>query len=134
MKIITTLFAVFLHVFLFSQEWTILKSNEKYSIEYSKIDFENKSDGINHQRIIFQYKNLTNTEIKLTFNRSISYEKSGNLTLQDKTYSITIPANGSISFNDSNSTDKTYYIFSKDLKGTIKRSLTNFDITNIQIQ
>lgn len=134
MKIITTLCAVFLHVFLFSQEWSTFKSDEKISIEYSKIDFESKSDGINHQRVIFQYKNLTNSDLTLTFNRSVSYEQNGNLTPQEKTYTVTIPANSSISYNEDNSRDKVFYIFSKDLKGTIKRSLTNFEITNIQIQ
>lgn len=134
MKIITTLCAVFLHIFLFSQEWSTYKSDEKISIEYSKIDFKSKSDGINHQRIIFQYKNLTSSDLTLTFNRSVSYEQSGDLTPQEKTYTITIPANGSISYNEDRSKDKAFYIFSKDLKGTIKRSLTNFEITNIQIQ
>lgn len=134
MKIITTLCAVFLHVFLFSQEWTTFKSDENFSIEYSKFDYESKSDGINHQRIVFQYKNLTNSDLMLTFNRSVSYEKNGSLAPQEKTYSIKIPANSIISYNEDNSRNKAFYIFSKDLKGTIKRSLVNFEITNIQIQ
>lgn len=134
MKIITTLCAVFLHIFLFSQEWSTFKSDENFSIEYSKVDFESKSDGINHQRIIFQYKNLTNSDFTLTFNRSVSYGQIGNLTPQEKAYTVTIPASSSVGYNDNNSTDKTYYIFSKDLKGTIKRSLVDFEITNIQIQ
>jgi len=132
MKIITTLIVILLHCFVFSQEWTTLQSDEKLSINFSKINYESKSDGINHERIVFQYQNLTNSDLTVTFQRSVSY--GADQSLQEKTYQITIPANGSIEYNESNAKDKTFYVFAKDLKGTIKRSLSNFEFTNIQIQ
>lgn len=132
MKIITTLSVILLHCFVFSQEWTSLQSDENLSINFSKINYESKSDGINHERIVFQYQNLTNSDLTISFQRSVSYD--GKTQLQEKTFQITIPANGSIEYNEANAKDKTFYVFAKDLKGTIKRSLSNFEFTNIQIQ
>ena len=132
MKIITTLFAIILHCFCFSQEWSSIQKNESISIDFSKVTFDSSSDGIKHERIIFQYTNLTNSDLTISFQRSVSYDESKELKLQEKTYKLTIPANSSISYNDENANDKTFYIFAKDTKGTIKQSLSNFEIVNIQ--
>lgn len=132
---ITTIAFIFIWITsssCFGQEWKTLQSNENISINTAEINYESPKDGIQHQRVIFQYKNLTNNSLTLTFNRTVSYGTQQ--ITQDKTYSITIPANSSIEYNDENSKDKTFYIFSKDLKGTIKKILTNFQINILTIQ
>lgn len=133
MKIITTLCATLLYCISFSQEWSNLQVDENIKIDFSKIVHESTSDGIKHERIIFQYTNLTNSDLTISFDRSVSYDASKALKLQEKTYDVTIPAGSTLSYNNKNNTDKAFYVFSKDLKGTIKRSLTNFEINNIQI-
>lgn len=132
MKIITTLFAILLHSIIYSQEWSNIQKNETISIDFSKVTYESPSDGLKHQRIVFKYTNLTNSDLKVSFQRSVSYDESKALKLQEKTYELTIPANSSFSYNNENANDKTFYIFAKDIKGTIKQSLSNFEIVNIQ--
>src|SRR5690606_6998530 len=119
---------ILLYCVSFSQEWSNLQSDKAVSIDFAKVSYENSANGINHERIVFKYTNLTNSDLKISFQRSISYDASGALKSQDKTYELTVPANSSVGYNDENMNDKTFYIFSKDLKGTIKRSLTNFEI------
>lgn len=131
MKIITTLCAILLYCIAYSQEWSNLQSNETFSIDFTKVIYDSSDDGIKHERIVFQYTNLTNSDITLSFQRLVSYDNNGTLNPQERTYQVLIPANSSIRYNDYNLNDKTFYLFSKDLKGAIERSLTNFEIINI---
>ncbi len=132
MKLITTLGAIILHCVVISQEWTTFQTNEYISIEYARIDHVSKSDGIHHQRIIFKYTNLTDSDLELSFQRLLTYNAKNGELLQEKTYSVSLPAQGSVQYNQTNSTDKTFYIFYKDLGGTIKSNLANFEIVHLE--
>ena len=47
--------------------------------------------------------------------------------LQDETFSIQIPANGMVEYNESKNNDKSFYIFKTDNNGWIKDSLDTFN-------
>lgn len=132
---ITTIAFIFIWITsssCFGQEWKALQSNENISINTAEINYESPKDGIQHQRVIFQYKNLTNNALTVTFNRTVSY--GDQQIRQDKTYSITIPANSNVEYNEENSKNKAFYIFSKDLKGTIQKVLHDFHLNTIKMQ
>lgn len=116
----------------FAQEWKVVEANEKLIISSALITYESQKDGISHQRVIFQYKNLTNNALTVTFNQTVSY--GDQQIRQDKTYSITIPANSNVEYNEENSKNKAFYIFSKDLKGTIQKVLHDFHLNTIKMQ
>lgn len=131
MKIYLTLLAVSCFCFSsFSQNWTAIESNDQYSLLVSEIDYKSLSDGIHHQRIVFKYENHSNSPIELSFNREVQYDE--NLVPQEQNFVVSIPANGVAEYSDATKYDKTYYIFKKDHKGTIKKSLKDFKITNLR--
>lgn len=134
MKTLTLLFFAILFAFSSkAQEWQTYYEEQGISIQYRLLEIDDAQLGIHHERIVFRYENTTNTEVHLSFNRTMVYSDNQTAKPQEKTFSITIPANSSIEYNSSNSKDKTYYIFSKDLKNTIKQSLVKFDLKDITL-
>ena len=129
----TTIMALVLCFSGFCQDWTALESNETFSIYFAKVEHDSPSDGIRHERIVFRYENQTNQELVLRFNRELIYAPNAETIVQEQDFEVVIPANTSLSYDASQSYDKTYYVFSKDLKGTIKRSLMDFKLTNLQV-
>ncbi|MFA5670598.1 MAG: hypothetical protein WC967_15275 [Balneolaceae bacterium] len=116
-----------------SQTWEVATATDNYVIYKSEINYLNKVDDINHQRIIFKYENLTNNEITLHFNRDLTYKNANGINeiRQDEDFKVTISANSSIEYDSKKIKDKTFYVFKKDNNGYIKSQLLNFDFINI---
>ncbi|MNJ83966.1 hypothetical protein D3C87_13990 [compost metagenome] len=134
MKSLTFLF--FATLFAFSskaQEWQTYYDEGGIAIQYQLTEIDDPQLGIHHARIVFRYENKTNQAVQLSFNRMITYSDSETAKPQEKTFTVSIPANSSIEYNSSNSKDKTFYLFAQDKKNTIKRSLVSFDIKNVTI-
>lgn len=134
MKAITFLFfAILFASNSKAQEWQTYYEGEGVVIQYRPAEINDTQLGINHTRIIFRYENKTNNSVQLNFKRLITYSDNETAKPQEKEFSVSIPANSSVEYNQSNSTDKTFYLFVQDKKNTIKRSLINFDIKDIII-
>lgn len=134
MKALT--FLLFTTLFAFSskaQEWQTYYDEGGIAIQYQLTEIDDPQLGIHHARIVFRYENKTNQAVQLSFNRMITYSDSETAKPQEKTFTVSIPANSSIEYNSSNSKDKTFYLFAQDKKNTIKRSLVSFDIKNVTI-
>lgn len=128
MKLITTLLLIFISHLGFSQEWRLIESNENIKIFSSELKFKDLKNGMDHQRLIFKYENLTDQPVDLSFKREVNY---GDVTsVQERDFSLTIPAHSILEYDDSKMYDQTYYLFSKDNQGFIKKSLKEFKIIN----
>lgn len=135
MKAITFLFfAILFATGAKAQEWQTFYEGQGISIQYKPVEINDPQAGIHHARIVFRYENTTNQEIKLNFNRLITYTDSEAAKPQEKGFSVSIPANSSVEYNTANANDKTYYLFAQDKKNTIKRSLISFDIKDVTIE
>lgn len=113
--------------------WKPAFVNDKIKIESSVTEFTDAKTGIRHERIIFRYTNLSAQKLLIQFGRKAVYngicygcEKT------DKKYSVELSAHESKEFSSENK-DKTYYIFSRDLKNTITKTLDSFEIINPEI-
>ncbi|MBC9810856.1 hypothetical protein H9Y05_00060 [Crocinitomicaceae bacterium CZZ-1] len=116
----------------YCQDWQAITSNEQISVYVAEIKHDNPADDISHQRFIFKYENHTTAPVELHFNREVKY---GETTLtQEEDFVVAIPANGEMQYDDSKKNDKTYYLFKKDNKGFIKKSLQDFSIINLTIK
>lgn len=134
MKTITFLFvALFFATSSKAQEWQSYYESQGVAIQYRPLEINDPQLGIHHARIVFRYENKTNHEVRINFKRLITYSDSETAKPQEKGFSISIPANSSVEYNQVNSTDKTFYLFAQDKKNTIKRSLINFDIKDVKI-
>lgn len=134
MKAITFLFFATLLAFSTkAQEWQTYYEGQGITIQFRVAEINDAQLGIHHSRIVFRYENKTNKEVQLNFNRLITYSDSETAKPQEKGFTVSIPANSSMEYNDGNSNDKTFYLFAQDKKKTIKRSLVNFDIKDITI-
>jgi hypothetical protein len=92
------------------------------------------NDGKNHVRYYIKYENYTNFPVELSFQKELHYGDDcyGCNDNDEQNFTLTIPANSTLVFNDENRS-KTFYIFVKDQEGWIKRQLTDFDIKNIKL-
>ncbi|MNK05416.1 hypothetical protein D3C87_232980 [compost metagenome] len=134
MKAITLL--LFASILAFSskaQEWQTYYEDPGIAIQFRQVEINDAQLGIHHVRVAFRYENKTDHAIQLHFNRMITYSGDETAMQQEKTYSVSIPANSSTEYNETNSNDKTFYLFAQDKKRTIKRSLINFDIKDVTI-
>ncbi len=134
MKTITFLFFTLLFASSSkAQEWQTYYEDQGVTIQYKPAEINDPQLGIHHARIVFRYENKTNNEVQLNFNRLITYSDSEMAKPQEKGFSVSIPANSTIEYNQANANDKTFYLFAQDKKNTIKRSLINFDIKDVTI-
>ena len=134
MKTITFLFfALFFATNSRAQEWQTYYESQGVAIQYRPVETNDPQLGIHHARIVFRYENNTNQEVLVNFKRVITYSDSETAKPQEKEFSISIPPNSSVEYNQTNSTDITFYLFAQDKKNTIKRSLINFDIKDVII-
>ena len=134
MKAMTLL--LFATLFAFSskaQEWQTYYEDPGIAIQFRPVEINDALLGIHHVRIAFRYENKTDQAVQLNFNRLITYTDSESKP-QEKTYSVSIPAHSSMEYNETNSNDKTFYLFAQDKKNTIKRSLITFDIKDVTIK
>lgn len=123
-----------MHSIAFSQEWNESYRDAFVLIEFSKINYVNESDGINHERLIFKYTNLTDDDLSISFDRKIAYDGVELPLSDERKFSIYLPSNSSITYSEKEKYNKLFYIFVSDNKGTIKRRLSNFEIINIEIK
>lgn len=114
----------------YSQEWNTYFSDNNLEIQFALFHYEDVSHGKDHQRVIFKYVNLTNHEVNVEFDRKVSYDGQELGDSPERHFNVTIPANGSVQYDNTHKS-KTYYLFSKDNNGMIKRSLSSFDFDNI---
>ena len=132
MKILSILLVLMMQTIAFSQDWNETYRDESILIEFSNLNYENLSDGINHERLIFRYTNLTNSDLTISFDRKIAYDGVELPLSDERRFSISIPSNSSLAFSEEEKYNKLFYLFVSDNKGTIKRRLSNFEIINIE--
>jgi hypothetical protein len=102
-------------------------------ISLTKTNFDSPQDGIFHERINYRFENLSSKNITISFNRTAVYAPSTNATRDMNQLEIKLAPH---SFADcaSHPRDKRFYTFSKDLKNTIQKKLTNVQILNIEVR
>lgn len=104
-------------------------------IQVGEGEYIDDTNNTSHTRYFFRYLNNTNEDVIISFNKELYY---GNQCLgcgsnnEEQTFSVKVKAN-SMRALDSNYYDKTFSIFIKDNNGWIKKQLTDFKLTNIQI-
>lgn len=89
----------------------------------------------NHVRYFLKYENYSNFPVEISFQKELHYGDDcyGCNDGDEQSYTVTIPANSTLVFDDENRS-KSFYIFVKDEEGWIKRQLTDFEIKNIKIE
>lgn len=133
MKTILTLLAILLSSYMgFSQNWQPVISNDSITISAQEIHYQDLTNDIDHQRLVFKYKNKTSSPLHITFNRELIY--NGKTYPQEEKFSVLIPANGMVQYNNSKNNSKSYYIFKKDNQGWIKNSLNNYSIIHLKVR
>lgn len=153
MNLITVLFASFMFTFFSPQlkmeENTLKKVNEINFITYQKswkeeykdanifiestlIVYTDQKTNMNQERFVFRYTNLTDKKLKLSFSRKLYYNGvCYGCDKADKVFTIELQPGEIKEYSDINK-DKTFYIFSKDRNGTIKRTLDKYELLNIE--
>lgn len=131
MKLLLTLMTTLvISLGVFAQDWKPVVSEVNFSVYVAEIDYKNPSDGIYHQRLIFKYENHTSQPLELHFNREVNYD--GTKIIQERVYTLLIPENSSIAYDDAKKHDQTFYLFKKDNEGFISKMLKDFKIINIR--
>jgi hypothetical protein len=114
--------------------WKIEFQNNEIKVESAIVKLVQPQDGITHEIVIFRYTNLTQKNISLSFNRSSYY---GNVCYgcdgKESQFKLDLKPLETIEYKEGER-NKTFYLFSKDLKGTIKKELSKFEIINIVTQ
>lgn len=136
MKLLKTVFAFTLLSVTWqvnAQNWKSYYEDSQILIEIGQIDHDSPSDGIKHERLVFKYTNKTDQEITLSFQRKLAYNGQQLAEARDRSYSLLIEPKSSRSYEENNR-DKAFYIFYRDLKGTIKKVLSNYELSNIKTE
>jgi len=120
--------------FSINPNWKIEFQNSEIKVESAIVNLTQPKDGISHEIVIFRYTNLSKKNISLSFNRSTFY---GNVCYgcdgKESQFKLDLKPGQTIEYKEGER-NKTFYLFSKDLKGTIKKELSKFEITNIVVQ
>ncbi|MCD6065930.1 MAG: hypothetical protein K0S33_756 [Bacteroidetes bacterium] len=112
--------------------WKTEYEDSKVLIESCHIVYTSQGNTTNHERVIFRYTNRTTGNLKISFGRKMVYNGvCYGCDKTDKKFTLELSAHQSKEFSEENK-DKTYYIFSKDLKSTITKTLDSFELTNIE--
>ncbi|OFY85417.1 MAG: hypothetical protein A3F72_03885 [Bacteroidetes bacterium RIFCSPLOWO2_12_FULL_35_15] len=115
-----------------SNDWKIEYVDNEIKIESSKLIILDKTNGTNQERIVFKYTNLTFKKLTLSFARTLYYDgKCYGCDNQEKRFEILLNPSETKSYDDLTK-DKLYFIFSKDLNNTIKKTLDSFQILKIE--
>jgi len=132
MKKLSILLALIMQTVAFSQDWVESYKDQSVSIEFSKITYESPSDGINHERLIFRYTNLTAENFTLSFDRKIAYNGVELPLSDERAFALSIPANTYVEYTEAEKNNKLFYLFVSDNKGTITKKLSDFKFINIE--
>lgn len=116
----------------FAQEWIEYYHDNEVIIEVAEWNRVDQKYGKDHQQIIFQYKNLTDHDVTISFTRELEYEEGGTAT-QEVIYFVHLGANEMKTYFD-HPKDKAYYIFKKDNNGWINDKLIDFKIIDLLIE
>jgi hypothetical protein len=114
-------------------EKTILYSDSVLVISLMKTNYDSPQDGIYHERINYHFENYSSKQVTISFNRSTTYSPSSGVTADGNRIEILLEPNSIADFTN-HPRDKRFYTFSKDLKNTIQRKLTNVQILNIEVR
>jgi hypothetical protein len=131
MKLLISLSLILWNLSVFSQEWHSYYSDDKIDIQVMMYDTLDVVHNHNHQRVIFKYINNSNSDVSIRFDRPIAYDGVDLPASSERQFTIFIPAESEVRYNNENKSDKRFYIFSKDHNDMIKRNLTAFDIQNL---
>ena len=136
MKLILSVFTLLvLSSFSTKATKTALFSNNKLTIEGATQGCNDAKNGINKEFIFLNFTNKTAKEIKVTYYTELSYNATC-YTCNSKdeyTFTITVPANGSVNGSCSNKS-QSLAIFSKMLDGVKASELTDYSIKNVVIK
>lgn len=116
----------------FSQDWKEIMTADSITISIKEIHYQDIINGMDHQRWVFKYENISSSPLEVSFNRKLIYE--GKEHLQDELFSIQIPAKGTLEYDESKKKNKAFYIFKKDNQGWIKKTLDTFNFINLKIK
>jgi hypothetical protein len=112
--------------------WKTEYEDQQVIIESGIAVYSGKNNEILHERVVFRYTNRTSKNIQLSFGRKMMYNGvCYGCDKADKLFLVDLKPGEIKEYSEENK-DKTFYIFSKDLKKTIQRTLDSFEITNIQ--
>lgn len=131
MKSLANLWVVFVLLFSsfsYGQNWQAYYETPELKIEIAEWNWSDSKYGKDHERFIFKYTNLTNSQLSLSFQRKLVINGDKEL-LQEKTYILDLKPGEELSYF-SHENDKTFYLFRKDNKGLIEDVLTDFELRN----
>ena len=112
--------------------WKTEYKDEFVLIQSKTTVYDNPSDGIKHERIVFKYTNLTKQDISISFNRNLFYNGvCYGCNQPERRYTVQLKATEVKEYSSKN-TESEYFIFSKDLQGFITKTLDSFHIVNLE--
>jgi|SRR5690554_1020501 len=140
MKLILQTLLFTFSLFSSAQEFTLndfnpLLEKDGLIIHVGEGIFIETSNNTSHTKYFFKFQNTTNEDLILQFNKELYYDGEcygSDNTEGEQQYRITIKANSVASFEE-NPYDKSYSVFKKDNNGWIKKQLTDFKLTHVQI-
>jgi hypothetical protein len=137
MKLILSAFTLLvLSSFSLKVNKTALFSNSKVTIEGITQGCNDAKNGINKEFIFLNFTNKTSKAITVTYYTELFYNGTCytcNSKEEEYIFTITVPANGSVSGDCSNKSQKLA-IFSKMLDGVKASELTNYSIKNVVVK
>src|SRR6218665_95424 len=114
--------------------WKTEYIDPELRIESSVIVYEDAAAGTKHERVIFRYTNMTNKQMTVSFERTLTYDGvCYGCDKPEKRFVVELAPMETKQFSKENK-DKTFYIFSKDIKNTIRKKLDKYNITKIEKQ
>lgn len=114
--------------------WKTEYLDPQLMIESSVIVYEDPASGIKHERVIFRYTNMTNKQMTVSFERTLTYDGvCYGCDKPEKRFVVELAPSEVKQYSKENR-DKTFYIFSKDIKNTIQKKLDNYHIVKIEKQ
>ena len=113
-------------------DWKVEYKDSQIQVESKTIIYDSEKEGMKHERVVFRYTNLSDQNINYSFNRNLVYNGvCYGCDKVEKKFTIQLKTKEVKEFSEIYK-DKTFYVFSKDLKGTIKKTLDSFQLTNIE--
>lgn len=134
MKVLFSLLLMLCSNLGFAQEWQSYYSDSNIDIQFAIIDHKTPAHNHSHQRVVFNYVNKTTDELVFNFDRPLAYDGVELAASAERNFTVVLQPSESLGFDPETNKSKTFFIFSKDNNGMIKRKLTSFDITNLNYQ
>ncbi len=132
-KIIFTCLLSAASVLSFAQnnEWKDYFDNEEISIQFKYTECHNPAKGLHHENVLLRLKNLTNTDIAVTYHLQRIYNgKEVKADVSD--FSFSVPAGKTLE-SSCNNLQEGLYVFSKIIDLKANSVLNSFELKNITI-